>query len=138
MAPKPQQSTGKTVLIVDDIAFVRKTLSDIYTKAGFKVVGEAADGQEAIKKYMELRPDLVTLDVVMPQMSGLDAAKTLLKMDRTARVIIISAMGQESLIMEAVNIGVKDYLMKPFTSTDVIRATERAFKDEMSAKSAAR
>ena len=116
---------AKTVLIVDDIAFVRKTLSDILTQAHYQVVGEACDGAEAIELYQKLRPDIVTMDVVMPQMSGIDAARRILKMDRNAKVIIISAMGQDNLIMEAINVGAKDYIMKPFTAEDVLKTINR-------------
>ena len=117
---------AKTVLIVDDIAFVRKTLSDILTQAHYQVVGEASDGLEAIALYQKLRPDLVTMDIVMPQMSGIDAARKILKMDRHAKIIIVSAMGQENLIMEAINVGAKDYITKPFTAEDVLKTVERA------------
>ena len=110
---------AKTVLIVDDVAFVRKTLTDILTEAHYQVVGEAADGAQAIELYAKLRPDLVTMDVVMPRMSGIDATRKILKADKDARIVIISAMGQESLVMEAINVGAKDYILKPFSSMDV-------------------
>jgi two-component system chemotaxis response regulator CheY len=116
---------AKTVLIVDDIAFVRKTLAEILTAAHFQVVGEAADGQEAIEMYAKLRPDIVTMDVVMPKMSGIDATRTILKIDKNAGIIIISAMGQENLVMEAINVGARDYVLKPFSSDDVIKAVKR-------------
>jgi two-component system, chemotaxis family, chemotaxis protein CheY len=121
---------AKTVLIVDDVAFVRKTLSEILTEAHYQVVGEAADGAEAVNLYMKLRPDIVTMDIVMPEMSGIDATRRILKYDKMARVVIISAMGQENLVMEAINVGAKDYLLKPFSSADVVKTIERAFVDE--------
>ena len=121
---------AKTVLIVDDIAFVRKTLSDILTQAHYQVVGEAADGIEACQLYQKLRPDIVTMDVVMPQMSGIDAARRILKMDRHAKIVIISAMGQENLLMEAINVGARDYLLKPFTAQDVLKTVERALMSD--------
>src|SRR5690349_10014011 len=109
----------KTVLIVDDIAFVRKTLADILTQAHFQVVGEASDGAEAVAMYAQLSPDIVTMDVVMPNMSGIEATKKIIKGDKGAKVVIISAMGQEHLVMEAINVGAKDYILKPFTALDV-------------------
>src|SRR5688572_26084372 len=120
----------RTVLIVDDIPFVRKTLADIFTAAHYQVVGEAADGAQAIDSYIQLRPDIVTMDVVMPQMSGIDATRKILKIDKNAKIIIISAMGQENLVMEAIDAGAKDYLLKPFTSEDVLRSLERALSGE--------
>lgn len=119
-----------SVLIVDDVAFVRKTLREIFTEAGYTVVGEATDGADAVQQYAKLRPDVVTMDVVMPQMSGIDATRKILKSDPTARVVIISAMGQENLIMEAVNVGARDYILKPFTAADVLKTIERALVDE--------
>ena len=121
---------AKTVLIVDDVPFVRKTLADILTGAGYQVVGEAADGVQAVEMYAKLRPDLVTMDVVMPKASGIDATRKLVKADKDACIVIISAMGQESLVMEAINAGAKDYLLKPFSAIDVIKTCERALIDE--------
>lgn len=116
---------GPKVLIVDDVAFVRKTLAEIFLQARYQVVGEASNGQEAIEMYAKTRPDLVTMDIVMPQMSGIDAIRKLLKMDKEAKIIIVSAMDQESLVMDAINVGARDYLLKPFSARDVIRTAER-------------
>src|SRR6185295_11491132 len=126
---------GRRVMIVDDVAFVRKTLNEILTEAHFQVVGEAADGAEAVEMYARLRPDVVTMDVVMPNMSGIEATKKIIKTDKSARVVIISAMGQESLVMEAINVGAKDYILKPFSSSDVLKTIERALVDETQALS---
>jgi two-component system chemotaxis response regulator CheY len=117
---------ARTVLIVDDVEFVRKTLAEILTESDFQVVGEAADGQQAVDQYAKLRPDLVTMDVVMPQMSGIDATRKIMKLDKEARVVIVSAMGQENLVMEAINVGARDYVLKPFSADDVVRTLERA------------
>jgi two-component system chemotaxis response regulator CheY len=129
------QSSPKTVLIVDDVAFVRHTLREIFTEAGYRVVGEASDGAEAVNLYAQVKPDVVTMDIVMPQMSGIDATRRIVKSDMTARVVIISAMGQENLVMEAINVGAKDYILKPFTASDVLKTIERALTDEVPAYS---
>ena len=121
---------AKTVLVVDDIAFVRKTLTKILTDAQYQVVGEAADGNEAVNMFAKLRPDVVTMDVVMPQLSGIEATRKILRIDKNAKVVMISAMGQENLIMEAINVGVKDYILKPFVAEDILRTLERALAGE--------
>jgi len=120
---------AKTILVVDDIAFVRKTLTEILTEAHYEVIGQAADGREAINLYTKLKPDLVTLDLVMPNMSGIEAARQITKMDPSSRIIMITAMAHENLIMEAINSGARDYVLKPFTTPDILKALDRAFKD---------
>lgn len=120
---------AKTALIVDDVVFVRKALADILMKANFQIVGEAADGQEAIELYVKHRPDLVTMDVALPQMSGIEAARKILKLHKEAKIIIISAMGQEHLVMEAIHIGAKDYILKPFDSNDVLKTIGQLFRN---------
>ncbi|MGE0615668.1 MAG: response regulator, partial [Bacteriovoracia bacterium] len=101
---------ARTVLIVDDVSFVRKTLADILTKAHFQVVGEAETGVQAVEMYMRLKPNVVTMDVVMPQMSGIEATRKIVKKDKNARINIVSAMGQEHMVMEAINAGARDYI----------------------------
>src|SRR5262245_20970210 len=127
---------ARTVLIVDDVEFVRKTIAEILSEAHYHVVGEASTGAQAVEMYARLRPDVVTMDIVMPEMSGLDAARKILKSDKQARIVIISAMGQENLVMEAINVGARDYVLKPFSSADILKSVERAFEDEIQTSSA--
>ena len=114
----------RTVLIVDDVPFVRKTLNKILTDAHYQVVGEASNGREAVNLYQTLRPDLITMDVVMPEMSGVDAARTIIKIDKNAKIIMVSAMGQEQLVMESINAGVRDYILKPFQKEDILKTIQ--------------
>ncbi len=120
---------AKTILVVDDIAFARKTITDILSRAHYEVVGQAADGKEAVDLFNALKPDLVTLDLVMPQMSGIEAARQIIRTEPHARLIMITAMAQESLIMEAINAGIRDYVLKPFTASDIVRTVERTLAD---------
>ena len=129
---------NKTVLIVDDVAFVRKTLAELLTDGGYTVVGEAADGEEAVEKWKTLRPALVTMDVVMPKMSGIEAARQILKHDKNALVVMVSAMDQIHLVMEAINAGAKDYIQKPFHSTEVLNVVTRTLRGDMGPQSSAR
>ena len=115
---------ARSVLVVDDISFVRKTLITILSDAGYQVVGEAEDGAQALKMYKSLQPDVVMMDAVMPKMSGIEATRAIMKLDKSAKVIVVSAMGQESVIMEAIHSGAKDYILKPFSKTDILRAIE--------------
>lgn len=119
---------ARTVLIVDDVAFVRKTLSTILTAAHFQVVGEAKDGIEAMEMYERLKPDVVTMDVVMPRMSGIEATRKIIKKNKEACIVIVSAMGQESLVMDAIGAGARDYVMKPFSPQDIVKTLEHVLK----------
>ncbi len=109
-------------LIVDDTLFVRMMLKQILVKSEFDVVGEAGDGAEAVAKYEALRPDLVLMDIIMPSMSGLDAVRTIMIRYPAARIVMCSALGQESVIAEAVSAGARDYITKPFVPDQVLRA----------------
>src|ERR1041384_1680756 len=112
---------GKRVLVVDDAIFMRNMIKDIFSSGGFEVVGEAANGVEAVEKYKELRPDLTTMDIVMPFKSGIEATKEILAVQNDAVVIMCSALGQESLVMEAIEAGAADFVVKPFKPEDVQR-----------------
>ena len=111
----------KRVLIVDDAAFMRVSIKNVITKNGFEVVGEAENGAIGVQRYQELKPDIVTLDITMPEMSGLDALKQIMAINPKANVIMVSALGQEAMVREAVISGAKGFIVKPFKE-DVIMA----------------
>lgn len=113
------------VLIVDDASFMRTMLIDILTSGGFELAGEATDGVEAVQKFRELKPDIVTMDIVMPLKSGIDAVREIIALNKDARIIMCSALGQESLVLEAINAGAKDYIIKPFDPDKVIEMVKR-------------
>ncbi|MEF2965202.1 response regulator [Paenibacillus sp. M1] len=113
------------ILIVDDAAFMRMMIRDILTKNGFEVVGEAQDGAQAIEKFKELRPDLITMDITMPEMDGIAALKEIKKQDPNAKVIMCSAMGQQAMVIDAIQAGAKDFIVKPFQSDRVIEAINK-------------
>ncbi|WP_068786043.1 response regulator [Paenibacillus phocaensis] len=113
------------ILIVDDAAFMRMMIRDILTKNGFEVVGEAQDGAQAVEKFKELHPDLVTMDITMPEMDGIAALKEIRKLDSNARVIMCSAMGQQAMVIDAIQAGAKDFIVKPFQSDRVIEAINK-------------
>lgn len=114
------------VLIVDDAAFMRMMLKNILTKSGFEVAGEAANGNEAVERYKDLLPDLVTMDITMPEMDGLQALKAIKAIDPKAKIIMASAMGQQSMVIEAIQSGAIDFIVKPFNEERVVEAIKRA------------
>ena len=114
------------VMIVDDLAFIKIVLRDILEKAGFRVVGEASNGDEAIRVYLDKRPDVVLMDITMPGMDGLTALKKIREHDPRARVIICSALGQQRLIVQAIQLGAKDFIVKPFQPQRIISALKKA------------
>lgn len=105
---------SKRILIVDDTLFMRVKLRGLLEKSGYQVVGEGANGREAVEKYKELRPDIVLLDITMPEMDGISALKEIKAFDAKATVVMVSALGQESFVMEAIRSGARNYLVKPF------------------------
>ena len=111
---------GKRILIVDDSAFMRKTMKDMLHGAGYEVVGEAENGEEALEKYKVLRPDLVTMDMVMLGAGGTKAAKEIVAHDASAKVLMVSAMGQEAMVTEAIQAGAKGFIVKPFKSEQLM------------------
>ena len=116
---------SKNILVVDDAAFMRMMIKDILTKNGYNVVGEAENGLKAVEKYNELKPDLVLMDITMPELDGIMALKGIIKMDSEAKVIMCSAMGQEEFVLEAIKNGAKDFVVKPFEDQRVLDALEK-------------
>jgi len=114
-----------TVLVCDDASFMRTMITDILTEAGFEIVGEAKNGVQAVEKYNELKPDLVTMDVVMPDKNGIDAVRDIIKSDPTAKILMCSAMGQQALMADAIQAGAKDFVVKPFEPSRVLEAMNR-------------
>lgn len=113
------------ILIVDDAAFMRMMIRDILSKNGFEIVGEAVDGAQAIEKFKEHKPDLVTMDITMPEMDGITALKEIRKIDSSAKVIMCSAMGQQAMVIDAIQAGAKDFIVKPFQADRVIEAIKK-------------
>ena len=114
------------VLIVDDAAFMRMMIKDILTKEGFEIVGEAENGQVAVEIFKEEEPDLVTMDITMPEMDGIEAVKEILKIDPQAKIVMCSAMGQQAMVIDAIQAGAKDFIVKPFDQERVLEAINKA------------
>jgi two-component system chemotaxis response regulator CheY len=113
------------VLIVDDAAFMRMMIKDILSKNGYEVVGEACDGAQAVEKYKELTPDLVTMDITMPEMDGITALKEIKQLNPDAKIIMCSAMGQQAMVIDAIKAGAKDFIVKPFQADRVLEAIKK-------------
>lgn len=113
------------VLIVDDAAFMRMMIKNILGKAGYEIVGEAENGAQAVTKYKELKPDLVTMDITMPEMDGITAVKEIMKTDSSAKIIMCSAMGQQAMVIDAIQAGAKDFIVKPFQPNRVLEAVQK-------------
>ena len=116
---------SQTVLICDDAIFMRTMVGDILSQAGFEVVGEAESGLQAVEKFRQLKPDLVTMDIVMPDMGGIEAVREICKSDPDAKILMCSAMGQQALVVEAIQAGAKDFVVKPFQPSRVLEAVQR-------------
>lgn len=120
------------VLVVDDAVFMRKMLSDILTKDGHSVVGEAENAKEAVELYKKLKPDVVTLDIIMPEVEGVDAMKairTITEKDKRAKIVMVSAMGQQEQVVEAIQAGAKEFIVKPFQPSQVTGAVRRLLRE---------
>ncbi len=116
---------GHRVLVCDDAIFMRTMISDILAQAGFEIVGEAETGAQAVDKYKQLKPELVTMDIVMPDMGGIDGVREIVKLDPDAKILMCSAMGQQALVVEAIQAGAKDFVVKPFQPSRVLEAVQR-------------
>ena len=120
----------KRILVADDASFMRQMIRDIIEPEGYEVVGEASDGVEVLEKFKELQPDLTMMDIVMPKRSGIDAVKSIVALDPTARVVMCSALGQEALVMEAIQAGAKDFIVKPFKPDAVVTTLAKVLDKE--------
>ncbi len=116
---------AQKILVVDDAAFMRMMIKDIVTKNGFEVVGEAENGAIAVTKYKELSPDLVLMDITMPEVDGIQAVKQIKAFDANAKVVMCSAMGQQAMVIEAIQAGAKDFIVKPFQADRILEAIKK-------------
>ena len=116
---------AKNILVCDDAAFMRMMIKDILTKNGYNVAGEAENGAKAVERYNELKPDLVLMDITMPEMDGIQALKKIKEMDPGATVIMCSAMGQQAMVIESIQSGAKDFIVKPFQADRVLEAVKK-------------
>ena len=116
---------AKNILICDDAAFMRMMIKDILTKNGYNVAGEAENGMKAVEKFKEVNPDLVLMDITMPEMDGIQALKEIKEIDANANVIMCSAMGQQAMVIESIQAGAKDFIVKPFQAERVIEAVKK-------------
>lgn len=119
---------AKTVLVVDDAAFMRIKLKDILEKNGYEVIAEAQNGVEAVARYKEKNPDIVTMDITMPEKDGVEALKEIKEFDPNAIVLMCSAMGQQTMVMDAIRAGAKDFIVKPFDTERVIKALDKVIQ----------
>ena len=116
---------AKSILICDDAAFMRMMIKDILSKNGYNIVGEAENGAKAVEKYAETKPDLVLMDITMPEMDGIQALKKIKESDPGAKIIMCSAMGQQAMVIESIQSGAKDFIVKPFQPDRVLEAVKK-------------
>lgn len=116
---------AKSILICDDAAFMRMMIKDILVKNGYNIAGEAENGVKAVEKYQETKPDLVLMDITMPEMDGIQALKKIKEIDAGANIIMCSAMGQQAMVIEAIQNGAKDFIVKPFQADRVLEAVKK-------------
>ena len=116
------------ILVVDDAKFLRVTLGSIMKNAAHDVVGEAENGEEAIQQFKELKPDLITMDITMPIMNGIDAIKEIIRLDDTVKIVVCSAVGQKKVVVEAIEAGAKDFIVKPFNESHVLDTINRVLE----------
>jgi two-component system, chemotaxis family, chemotaxis protein CheY len=116
---------AKRILITDDALFMRVTLRNILTKSGYEIAGEASNGRESVELYERVRPDLVTMDITMPEMDGISALREIRQLDPNAKIIMCTAMGQKNMVMEAVAAGAKDFIVKPFQPEKVLESVQK-------------
>jgi len=119
------------ILVADDASFMRQMIREIVEAEGFEVCGEASDGVEAIDEYRRLQPDIVTMDIVMPRKSGIDAVRGIIELDPSSCIVMCSALGQETLVTEAMEAGARDFIVKPFKPDAVIETLKKAIEKEV-------
>jgi two-component system, chemotaxis family, chemotaxis protein CheY len=116
---------AQRVLVVDDASFMRMMLKNILVGSGYEVAGEAENGAKAIDQYKNIKPDLVIMDIIMPEMGGIDAVREIVKVNPSAKILMCSSMGQQSLVVEAIQAGAKDFIVKPFQPSNVLEAVKK-------------
>jgi two-component system, chemotaxis family, chemotaxis protein CheY len=121
---------AKTLLVTDDAAIIRAKIKDVATSAGWTIAAEARNGKEAVERYAECRPTAVTIDLVMPEYDGIYALREILAMDPNAKVIVVSAIGQKSILKDAFNMGAADFVVKPFDKNTLIKTLEQVLPTE--------
>ncbi len=113
-------------MLVDDASFMRMMLKNILVGSGYEIIGEAENGAKAVEQYKNLKPDLTIMDIIMPEMGGIDAVREIIKVNPSAKILMCSSMGQQSLVVEAIQAGAKDFIVKPFQPSNVLEAVKKA------------